>query len=60
MLKYTTNLITGNVVEFGFFEQQFNISKVIREKEPRVAHEIEHVPEHLAISVDKVMLLQTI
>ena len=34
--------------------------EVLREEEARVAHKVEHVPEHLAVAVDEIVLLQAV
>lgn len=50
--------LTCDVEVSGLLQQQVNVSEGVGDEETRVPHEVEDVPEHAAVPVDKVMLLQ--
>ena len=50
-----------DVVETRLFQQQFHIGKVVGEQEPpAVADKVENVPEHVAVAIDEVVLLEAV
>lgn len=51
--------LTDDLKIFGFLQQQLEIAEILRNQQLRVAHEVEDVPEHVAIAVDEVVLLVT-
>ena len=51
-------LLTGNVEVSGLFQQQIQVGEIVGYEQPGIAHEVENVAEHTAVSVDKVVLLQ--
>jgi len=52
--------LTRNFKVSGLLEEKFEVVEVVLEEKFRVSHEVEDVSEHGSVTVDEVVLLQTV
>ena len=52
--------LTLNLEVAGLLHQTVDLAEVVRHADLAAAHEVEDVPEHLAVAVDEVVLLQRV